>query len=79
MDASTNTAYAKEILTKYFTAIGGEEQIRSVNDRITDMKGIVQGVETEILIYQKAPNKLCQKFLVGEVEQKIIFDGVKGS
>ena len=78
VDASTNTAYAKEILTKYFAAIGGEEQIRSVNDRITDMKGIVQGVETEIMIYQKAPNKLCQKFLVGEVEQKIIFDGVKG-
>ena len=75
---STNNAYAKEILKKYFMAIGGEEQIRNVNDRVTDMKGIVQGVETEILIYQKAPNKLCQKFLVGDVEQKIIFDGVKG-
>ena len=78
LTASANNAYAKEILKKYFLAIGGEEQIRNVNDRITDMKGIVEGVETEILFYQKAPNKLCQKIIVGEVEQKIIFDGTKG-
>ena len=75
---STNNAYAKEILKKYFMAIGGEEQIRNVNERVTDMKGIVEGVETEIMFYQKAPNKLCQKIMVDEVEQKIIFDGVKG-
>jgi hypothetical protein len=78
LTASANNAYAKEILKKYFLAIGGEEQIRNVNDRITDMKGVVEGVETEILFYQKAPNKLCQKIIVGEVEQKIIFDGTKG-
>jgi hypothetical protein len=75
---SINNAYAKEILKKYFMAIGGEEQIRNVNDRATDVKGIVEGVQTEIVFYQKAPNKLCQKIMVDEVEQKIIFDGVKG-
>jgi hypothetical protein len=73
-----NSAYAKEILQKYFSAIGGEEQIRNVTDRVTDMKGMVQGIETEILFYQKFPNKLCQRIIVGEVEQKIIFDGSKG-
>lgn len=78
LTASANTSYAKEILKKYLNAIGSEELLRNVTDRITDMKGIVQGVETEIMFYQKAPNKLCQKFLVGEVEQKIIYDGTKG-
>ena len=73
-----NTAYAKEILKKYFASIGGEELLRSVNDRIIDMKGIVQGLGTEIVFYQKAPNKLCQQTFVGDVEQKIIFDGNKG-
>jgi hypothetical protein len=75
---STNNAYAKEILKKYILAIGGEEIVRNVFDRITEMKGIVQGVETEIMFYQKAPNKLCQKIIAGDVEQTIIYDGTKG-
>lgn len=75
---STNIDYAKEVLKKYITAIGSDELLRNVNDRIIDMKGVVQGVETEIMFYQKAPNKLCQKIIAGEVEQKIIFDGTKG-
>jgi len=79
LTASANSAYAREILKKYLTAIGGEEYLRNVNDRITDMKGIVQGIETEIIFYQKVPNKLCQKILVGEVEQRIIYDGSKGA
>lgn len=73
-----NKAYAKEILQKYITVIGGEIAIREIEDRITDMKGTVQGIETEIMFYQKAPNKLCQVIMVGEVVQKIIFDGVQG-
>jgi zinc protease len=76
--ALANAAYAKEILKKYITAIGGEDFLRNVNDRITDMKGVVQGIETEIMFYQKVPNKLCQKIIVGEVVQKIIYDGTKG-
>jgi zinc protease len=79
LTASANSSYAKEILKKYLASIGGEESLRNVNDRITDMKGIVQGIETEIIFYQKAPNKLCQKILVGEVEQRIIYDGSKGA
>jgi len=78
LTALTNIDYAKEILKKYILAIGSEELLRNVNDRIIDMKGIVQGVETEIMFYQKAPNKLCQKIITGEVEQKIIYDGTKG-
>lgn len=76
---SENEVYAKEIIKKYVFAIGSEELLRSVYDRIIDMKGLVQGVETEIIFYQKAPNKLCQEILVSEVEQKIIYDGVNGS
>lgn len=76
--SEANSAYAKEILQKYLSAIGGEEQVRSVTDRVTDMKGMVQGIETEIMFFQKYPNKLCQRIIVGEVEQKIIYDGTKG-
>lgn len=75
---SDNFTYAKEILKKYLYAIGGEDLLREVNDRIIDMKGIVEGVKTEITFYQKSPNKLCQIIIVGEVEQKIIFDGTNG-
>jgi len=75
---SENEIYAKEIIKKYVYAIGSEDLLRNVYDRIIDMKGLVQGVETEIIFYQKAPNKLCQEILVSEVEQKLIFDGVNG-
>ncbi len=78
LTVASNAAYAKEILRKYINAIGGEDLLRGVYDRVTDIKGIVQGIETEIVFYQKAPNKLCQKIIVGEIEQKIIFDGTKG-
>lgn len=74
----TNTDYAKEILRKYITAVASEDLLRSVNDRITEMKGLVEGVETEIIFLQKGPNKLRQKMIVGEVVQEIIYDGTKG-
>lgn len=76
--AITNSGYAKEILRKYINAIGTEDLLRSVNDRIIDVKGWVQGVETEIMFYQKVPNKLYQKTIAGDVMQEIIFDGSKG-
>ena len=75
---ATNAEYAKDVLRKYINAIGTESVLRSVNDRIIDMKGIVEGVETEIVFYQKFPNKLCQEILAGGVEQKIIFNGING-
>lgn len=74
----TNIGYAKEILKKYILAIGSENLLRSVNDRITQVKGLVEGVETKIMFFQKAPNKLRQKMVVGEVVQEIIFDGSRG-
>lgn len=78
ISAEANNSFAREILAKYITAIGGENLIRSITDRITDMKGVVQGVETDIMFYQKSPNKLCQKITAGEVEQKTIFNGTRG-
>lgn len=73
-----NHSFAKEILSKYLTAIGGEERLQKISDRIIDIKGSVEGVQTEIIFYQKAPNKLCQKIIVGDVVQKIIYDGQIG-
>lgn len=78
ISSEANILFAKEILAKYITAIGGENLIRNITDRITDMKGVVQGVETDIMFYQKSPNKLCQKITAGEVEQKTIFNGSRG-
>lgn len=73
-----NFDYAKAVLQKYVYAIGGEELLRSVKDRTIDISGVVQGVQTEIIFYQKYPNKLCQVTIAGDVEQKIIFDGTSG-
>ena len=78
IDSSANNSFAKEVLVKYITAIGGEENLRRINDRITNVKGNVQGVETRIVFLQKSPNKLLQRIIVGDVEQKIIFNGSRG-
>ena len=78
IDSSANNSFAKEVLVKYVTAIGGEENLRRINDRITNVKGNVQGVETRIVFLQKSPNKLLQRIIVGDVEQKIIFNGSRG-
>jgi zinc protease len=69
---------AKDVIDKYISAIGGAEKIYGITDRITIMKGTVQGVKITITSYQKAPNKLKQKIKAGSNEQVIIFNGEKG-
>lgn len=69
---------AKEIIEKYISAIGGKEKIYSISDRITVMKGTVQGVKITIISYQKAPNKLKQRINAGNNKQVIIFNGKEG-
>lgn len=76
--AATNTTYARAVLEKYINAIGTEELIKKVYSRITNIEGLVEGVQTKIVFYQQAPNKICQEITAGSVFQKIIFDGSKG-
>lgn len=77
--AATNVTYAKAVLQKYLNAIGTEDFIRKVYNRITSLEGLVEGVETKIVFYQQAPNKICQEITAGNVFQKIIFDGTRGT
>jgi zinc protease len=78
IDSAANIAFAKEVLNKYIAAIGGEENLIRINDRITTLKGNVEGIKATVIFLQKSPNKLLQRIIVGDVEQKIIYNGSNG-
>lgn len=69
---------ARQVLDDYISRIGGRENLLKVKDRTTEMTGKVQGVEVNISIYQKQPDKLMQEIKAGSMTQSIIFDGKKG-
>ncbi|HEX2866694.1 MAG TPA: insulinase family protein [Ignavibacteriales bacterium] len=69
---------ARTVLDDYITAIGGRQNLLKVLDRTTEMTGKVQGVNINITIYQKQPDKLLQEINAGSMKQSIIFDGTKG-
>ncbi len=69
---------ARDVINKYVKAIGGADKIYNIVDRITIMRGSVQGINVTITAYQKAPNKLKQIIKAGANEQVIIFNGEKG-
>lgn len=68
---------AESILDKYITAIGGRDNLMKVKDKVTVLRGGVQGMKIKIEIKQKAPNKLYQMVDFGTGTQKTIFDGKK--
>lgn len=68
-----------QILQRYVTALGGEEAIRKINSRV--MKGVVavQGKESPIEVYTKAPNKrLSITRSEDGAGSYTVFDGSKG-
>lgn len=69
---------AKSILDKYVEAIGGKENILKVQDKTTNMKGSIQGIDLTVTMYQKEPGKLYQLLDAGVFQQKTVFDGSKG-
>jgi predicted Zn-dependent peptidase len=69
---------ARTVLDNYIAQIGGKDNLLKVQDRTTEMTGKVQGVEVNITIYQKQPDKLLQEIKAGSMTQSIIFDGKKG-
>jgi len=69
---------AETVLDKYIDAIGGRANIEKIKDKVSIIKGSVQGMEIKITISQKAPNKLLQVLDAGAMQQKTIFDGTKG-
>jgi zinc protease len=68
----------KEVIDKYFEAIGGKDLFLKIKDRIIYFSGSSMGQNTSVTIMQKIPNKLFQEIAVGEVHQKKYFDGKKG-
>jgi predicted Zn-dependent peptidase len=66
------------VLNKYVDAIGGRENLLKIEDKKTVLKGSIQGMEMNIEIYQKAPNKYYQVVTAGAMKQETKFDGEKG-
>ena len=66
------------VLNNYIEAIGGRSNVEKVKDKVSVIKGSVQGMDLKITISQKAPNKLLQVLDAGAMQQKTIFDGTKG-
>ncbi|UCH65028.1 MAG: hypothetical protein JSW63_10500 [Ignavibacterium sp.] len=69
---------ADDVIEKYLKAIGGREQIETIEDRSTSMSGTTMGKKLSIVVKQKAPSKLRQEITAETIKQTIIFDGEQG-
>ncbi len=70
---------ADDVLKTYIEAIGGKEALTSVDDIKITMGMEMQGMELEINVWQKKPNKLYQETLMqGNVASMQVFDGERG-
>ncbi len=66
-----------DIIAKYVEAIGGREKLLLIKDISTKSGMTMQGMNLEINISQKAPNKMLVETLMGgNVMSKQVFDGV---
>lgn len=67
-----------DIIHKYIEAIGGKERLLQVND-VTIKSGMtMQGMNLEINIFQKAPNKMVVETMMGgNMLSKSVFNGEK--
>lgn len=69
---------AEMVIENYLSALGGRENLEKINDRVTKMTGTLSGINFEMTIYQKDPNKFKQITKAGDVQQKIVYDGING-
>ncbi|GMU86544.1 MAG: hypothetical protein AMXMBFR48_17860 [Ignavibacteriales bacterium] len=68
----------EDIIRKYIQAIGGADNIMKVQDKTVMMQAKIQNYDINAVIYQKAPDKMLQKFTFAGMDQAILFDGEKG-
>lgn len=73
-----DTTTSAGIIERYINAIGGREKLAAVEDRITEMSGLVQEITVKMTIYQKRPDLFKQVTDVGEIEQTVLYDGTRG-
>ncbi len=70
---------ANNVINSYIKAIGGRENLLKVKDIRMISGTVMQGMNIEIGISRKAPNKICVETKMGDqVLTKQVFDGVKG-
>ncbi|AFN74484.1 processing peptidase [Melioribacter roseus P3M-2] len=69
---------AEQVIRNYVEAVGGADKLAAVKDRTVKMSGSMQGMNVNVTLYQKYPNKLYQEVDAGVFKQKTVFDGEKG-
>lgn len=69
---------ADQVIRNYVEAVGGADKLAAVKDRTVKMSGSMQGMNVNVTLYQKYPNKLHQEVDAGVFKQKTVFDGEKG-
>ncbi len=71
---------AQKVIDSYIKALGGEDQLKSINDLSMKCTMSIQGMNLAMNTYQKAPNKISVETLMGDnVLSKQVYDGEKGS
>jgi len=70
---------ATTVIDKYFKAIGGKDKIAAVKSVMISSDAKVQGMQLNLVQKNAAPNKsLVLVSMMGNVMQKVVFDGTKG-
>lgn len=70
---------AATVVDKYFDAIGGKNKVANVNTVMMSSDATVQGMALSLVTKTAKPNKsVITVSMMGNVMQKIVFDGTKG-
>ncbi|MFA7420933.1 MAG: pitrilysin family protein [Melioribacteraceae bacterium] len=69
---------AEQVVAKYVEATGGKANLEAIKDETLKMSGSMQGMNINITLIRKAPNKMYQMVDFGVGQQKTVFDGEKG-
>ncbi|MEW6652720.1 MAG: hypothetical protein AB1394_04530, partial [Bacteroidota bacterium] len=69
---------AEQVVAKYAEALGGKANLEKIQDETLKMSGSMQGMNINITLVRKAPNKMYQLIDFGVGQQKTVFDGEKG-
>lgn len=77
---SAGNMTAQGVIDNYLKAIGGKEKLMALKDLTLELEANIQGQAMTTKVVKKAPNKmLVEASMMGQVVQKIVFDGEKGS
>ncbi|WP_394420441.1 insulinase family protein [Tenacibaculum mesophilum] len=70
---------ASSVINNYFKAIGGLDKVGNVNSLMISSEAKVQGMQLSLVQKSATPNKSSVVVsMMGNVMQKVIFDGTKG-